>query len=62
MKKTILELSFFIILIYLIPAIDDAYIIPRMKKSDQDQKVLCHDQPKKCWIQEEPKHERMAVH
>ena len=62
MKKAILELSFFFVLIFVIPEIDATYIIPRMKESDLNSKIQCHDTPKNCWIQEVPKHERMAVH
>jgi hypothetical protein len=62
MKKTILELSFFIVLIYVIPEIDATYITPRMKESGLRMEIQCHDDPKNCWIQKEPKHERMAVH
>lgn len=57
MKKTILELSFFFALIYVIPEIDATYITPRMKESGLRMEIQCHDEPKNCWIQKGSKHE-----
>lgn len=57
MKKTILELSFFIVLIYVIPEIDATYITPRMKESGLRMEIQCHDEPRNCWIQKGSKHE-----
>lgn len=36
---------------FVIPELDAAYITPKMKESDLQTKIRCHDEPNNCWIQ-----------
>lgn len=36
---------------FIIPELDEIYITSNMKESGARMEALCHNEPKKCWIQ-----------
>lgn len=40
---------------FIIPEIDAAYIMPKVKESALKMQIQCHDEPDNCWIQKKEK-------
>ena len=36
---------------FIIPSLDETYIMPQMKETGARMELQCHNDPKNCWIQ-----------